>query len=291
VRSFIKKVIGKLLRVADKYVRLLLLRFQYYKLLLYKKRKGISLPIVHYYALCWNEERLLPFMFRHYGSFVDSFFIYDNYSDDRSEEIIRQQPNATIIKFDTNGEISDETYLQIKNNCWKQSRGKADYVIVGDIDEFLYSKDMSATILDFARRGVTIVKPVGCNMYSEAFPEFTEGRSICEMITRGVKSAEFNKCMMFDPHKIVEINYSPGAHNCSPRGILRYSEGDVKLLHYKFLGIDYVIERRLVYQKRLSARNIEMQWGLRYLQDIEDVKADFHQGLEMAEQVVDASKY
>ena len=107
---------------------ILLLRLRIYKLI-----KGIKHPIVHYYALCWNEEKMLPFMFDYYDKFVDQFVIYDNYSTDRSEEIIKAHRNARIIKFKTEGN-DNIAKMNIKNQCWKQSRGKADFVVVCDMD-------------------------------------------------------------------------------------------------------------------------------------------------------------
>ena len=43
-----------------------------------KQLRGIHVPVVHYYAVCWNEEKMLPFMFHHYESIVDKFFVFDN---------------------------------------------------------------------------------------------------------------------------------------------------------------------------------------------------------------------
>ena len=46
-----------------------------------------------------------------------------------------------VIPYSTGGKINDFKYLEIKNNAWKKSRGKADWVIVVDMDEFLYHLD------------------------------------------------------------------------------------------------------------------------------------------------------
>ncbi len=39
---------------------------------------------VHLYALCWNDRRMLPHFFKHYGCLVDRFCIFDNGSTDGS---------------------------------------------------------------------------------------------------------------------------------------------------------------------------------------------------------------
>lgn len=111
------------------------------RLTIYKWLHGIHKPIVHYYAVCWNEERMLPFMFDHYEHFVTRFTIYDNEADDDSEAILRSRNNVNIIKFHTDG-FDDNVHNDIKNSCWEKNRGRADYVIVCDVDEMLYHKDM-----------------------------------------------------------------------------------------------------------------------------------------------------
>ena len=109
------------------------------KLNIFKWIKNIKSPIIHYHAICWNEEVMLPYMFDHYKDFVSYFYIYDNYSNDDTEDIVNKHNHTKIIKYGSKDKLNDEEYLKIKNNVWKISRGKADYVIVCDIDEFSYN--------------------------------------------------------------------------------------------------------------------------------------------------------
>ena len=249
------------------------------KLRLYKFLHGIHRPIVHYYAVCWDEEKMLPFMFQHYDRFVDHYTIYDNFSDDNSEGIIRSHKNAEIIKFKTEG-FDDTTHNDIKNNCWKRSRGKADYVIVCDIDEFLYNPDLQKLL------GNKISLPVteGYNMYSETFP--ADGKDITFQIRKGIADSAYNKCLIFDPHRIVEINYLPGAHQAKPVGIVTRGEEKAKVLHYKNLGLDYILERYHILAKRLSEKNKEQNLGTHYLYPDEKISADFIQGLTNSTPVI-----
>ena len=83
------------------------------KLKLHKWLHGIHRPIVHYYAVCWNEEKMLPFMFDYYERFVDKFTIYDNCSSDRSSDIILSHKNAQMISFSTDG-FNDNIHNDIK---------------------------------------------------------------------------------------------------------------------------------------------------------------------------------
>jgi Glycosyl transferase family 2 len=61
-------------------------------------------PVVHLYALCWNEERLLPFFFRHYDPFVTRYFIFDHNSTDHSRQILKAHPRVTLGKFKVRGD-------------------------------------------------------------------------------------------------------------------------------------------------------------------------------------------
>ena len=257
------------------------------RLKLYKWLHGIHRPIIHYYAVCWNEEKMLPFMFQYYERFVDHFTIYDNYSDDHSECIIHSHENAKIIKFKTEG-FDDTTHNDIKNNCWKQSRGKADYVIVCDIDEFLYHRDITAALTLLKSNRYSIVKPFGYNMYNREYPCYRLEKPITEQVKRGVRIPMFDKCILFDPHAIVEINYKPGAHECHPWGrVKKYRGEDLKLLHYKNIGLDQLLHRTQLYSARLSDNNIIHGYGIEYLDGYKDIIEAFEKNISSAQPIID----
>ncbi|WP_119302988.1 glycosyltransferase family 2 protein [Dongia deserti] len=56
-------------------------------------------PVIHLYCLCWNEERMLPFFFRHYDDLVARYFVFDNGSTDRSIGMLKQHPKVTLGEF------------------------------------------------------------------------------------------------------------------------------------------------------------------------------------------------
>jgi Glycosyl transferase family 2 len=77
--------------------------------------------VVHLYALCWNEERLLPFFFQHYNPIVSRYFIYDHDSTDRSRQILKAHPNVTLRQFEVCGDSYVSSASQFYNHAWKQS--------------------------------------------------------------------------------------------------------------------------------------------------------------------------
>ena len=40
------------------------------------------------FTMSWNEERMLPFFFRHYDRFIDRYIVYDDGSTDRTPRLV-----------------------------------------------------------------------------------------------------------------------------------------------------------------------------------------------------------
>lgn len=263
---------------------LLVINFFRFKIwMLKKKRKKIDLPIIHLYAVCRNEEQFIPFFMEYYQQFVSKFFIYDNYSDDNTETLLKKYPNVHIEKFDTQGTLNDIINKDIKNNAWKQSIGKADWIITCDMDELLYHKDGVLNYLQNTRS--TIFKTMGIDMYSKSFPN--REKSLFEQVNRGVYSIKYSKPMIFNPYKIIKTNYIIGAHLANPEGFVIWGSDDLKLLHFRNLGLDYIIKRVQSYRKRFSDINIKNDWGFEYFEEDKKISEDFEAGMNASQSLVD----
>lgn len=243
---------------------------------------SLMMSVIHYYSICWNEERILPYVLDYYSPICDKMVFMDNESNDRSVEIIGKYPNTEVRSYSTKGEIRDDIYLEIKNNIWKESRGKADWVIVCDTDEILYHPQLNEKLDGLKKQGITIVRPHGFDMYSESFPD----RSLLE-ITRGIKDNRLlGKCIIFDPNKIEEINYKTGCHKCYPAGELKfYRKDDIKLLHYKCLDIEFLVNRFENFRNRMSNYNLENRFGKHYLTEKEQIERNFYYNLANSDDV------
>ncbi len=169
---------------------------------------------IHVYSICWNEELMLPFFLRHYETFAEKIFIYDNYSDDSSQDIINAHPKAELRFFDTGGKAVESKEIRVKGQAWKESKKTADWVINVDTDEFLYHPDIMKYLKDCKKRGISIPKPTGYDMVSDEFP--THDGQIYETVTRGWKWSRYDKFAIFDPAKIKDIYYSAGCHSAKP---------------------------------------------------------------------------
>lgn len=74
------------------------------------------------------------------------------------------------------------------------------------------------------------------------------------------------KVLFFKPNKIKEMNYSVGSHSCRPVGEIKMCQ-KLNTIHFKNLGVDYVLKRYEKYRSRLSEINRKNGWGYHYLLD------------------------
>jgi hypothetical protein len=231
-------------------------------------------PIVHLYAISYNEEVLMPHFLKYYSEFCQKIYIYDNCSDDSTLEICESFQNVTVYSYDTNNQIRDDVYLKIKNESWKKSRGIADFVIVCDIDEFIYSESLLLFLEQALIRGVSIIKSIGYNMVSDLLP--SRSSDLFKDFPYGTRASSFDKILIFNPNLIEEINYNFGAHSCCPIGLLNYSTEKLFLLHYKYLSINYILERYKKFNLRLSRFNQKQNLGYHYSFSAFRIKREFN---------------
>jgi hypothetical protein len=219
---------------------------------------------IHAHILAWNEEKILPFTLDYYSNICEKIFIYDNMSTDSSDEIYKKYDKVEVIKWDSNNEINEINYINIKNNEYKKySRGSGvDWVIVCDCDEILYHSNLINVLQKYKEIGVTVPKVCGHDMVSETFPNY-DGKLITEKVKIGSDRYQpMCKNIIFNPN--VDVSFGVGAHSFSTtNGVFSETE-ELKLLHYKFLGKDYVKKLYIDRAKRLSEFNKQNKFGEHY---------------------------
>jgi hypothetical protein len=192
-----------------------------------------------------------------------------------------------VIPYDSDNELNDGVYIKLKNHVWKSSTGQADYVIVGDCDEFLYHENMVDFLIEAKKNGVTIFKPVGYHMVADEDLVLTENDSLLDKVKHGVRANVLDKLMMFDCNKISNINYSFGCHNANPIGDLKLSnDNGLKMLHYKFLGLKDHMLKQKIRGERLSQFNKERGLGIYYLMSEEEQIVDYRSYLNKREEIL-----
>ena len=217
------------------------------------------------YTRCWDEADMLGFFFRHYDALVERYVVFDDGSTDGSKERLRAHPRVDLRPMPSDSEPDSRVAsgLSVLESCWKESRGRADWVIVTDLDEHLHHRDLANYLLRCKTDGVTIVPALGYQMVSDTLPP--DGYRLSESRTRGAPWPMLNKMNIFDPDAIDATNFAPGRHTAAPEGrIVAPDRDEVLLLHYKYLGFE---RTRLRYQRALARQrkiDVERHWGFQY---------------------------
>lgn len=225
---------------------------------------------IHLYTIGWNEMAMLGFFFRHYETWVDRFVFFDDGSNDGTVEFLRSKPNVEVKRFHyAHPESFSLSAKPVRDNCWKESRGAADWVILADVDEHIYHPRIEDYLRECKARGITYMPTLGFDMVTDEFPGQNE--YLAQTRTRGAPNHYFNKMRILDPDAIEEINFSVGGHRASPSGRLVLPEKDeLLLLHYKLLGIDYVTSRQTALGRRLRQRDVANRWGHHFFRSREE---------------------
>ena len=223
-------------------------------------------PVIHLYCLCWNEERMLPFFFRHYDPLVARYFVFDNGSTDRSLDMLAANPKVTVGEFRVTHDSPIDEARRFYDTLWPRSRGIADWVFIVNIDEHLYHPDGIEYFRRCTGAGVTVIPATGYEMASDVFPD--QGETLSETIIRGVPAQHMDKLCAFCPDEIESLRYEVGRHQARPTGrVVPPSRQELSLLHYKFLSGAYVVARYAELGARISSADRERGWARHYFQD------------------------
>ena len=99
-------------------------------------------------------------------------------------------------------------------------------------------------------------------MVSETFPEY-DGDSITNKIKTGSEIyPPFCKNIIFNPK--LDASFGIGAHSFQANGAVYSNSPELKLLHYKFLGVEYVENIYKARAERLSEFNKQNKLGEHY---------------------------
>jgi hypothetical protein len=226
--------------------------------------------MVTVHVITYNEELMIEFFINHYRKNFPNCIIkiYDNYSVDNTVSIAKKL-GCEINYYDSNNQLSDSKFLEIKNNCWKTS--DTDWVIVCDCDELINITEEE--LIKNQNNGITLVQFVGYDMVNY------DEKIILENLTSGHRNEVYDKTLLFNKKFIKEINYAPGCHTCSPFGDKVISKHEYILLHYKYIGVEFTIERYKLFSNRLSEENLRYRWSYHYKQKEQEIR-DYYELLK-----------
>jgi len=230
---------------------------------------------------------MLGFFFRHYDPLVQRYVIYDDGSRDGSPELLRAHPKVELrpMPEPTDPDSYVVSGLALLEQCWKESQGAADWVIVTDIDEHLHHSNLKDYLAACQSQGVTIVPALGYQMLSERFPE--EDRLLSATLTMGAPDPRYCKLNIFSPNAISAVNFIVGRHSAAPQGIVvAPARDELLLLHYKYLGFGRTRRRYKQYRTRRRKKDLSNAWGVQYSWSRRQLLKDWN---ECAARLVDIS--
>jgi len=218
------------------------------------------------YTICFNEELLLPYFIKHYRANFPGcrIIVYDNYSTDATRQIALSA-GCEVILYDTNNQLDDMKYLEIKNHCWQNQNDT--WAIVADCDELF--DGTTELLLWEAKRGSTIISSQGYDMVN------LENNNDIHNITHAVKNDRYSKFYCFNTKKIKEINYTPGCHEANPVGEVVYSVNKYACYHYRYINPQFLINRYYQNRLRMCDNNRRKGMGSQYFNNESQIVNEF----------------
>jgi hypothetical protein len=199
-------------------------------------------------ALVQNESKLVRHFVRHYRRLGD-VRIYDDHSADGTASAAAAEGAAVIPIADVEPYELEARLLWVKNHSWKQVRDDYDWIIAVDGDEFLYHENLPEVLRHSHELGVPVLLPCGYEIASYDPPQ--DDIPVTTQMRRGAVNPCYSKPCCFCPGRVDDINMWGGAHHATPSGSFHYffPYPGLKLLHYRYLGVAWVVAR-LSNQKR-----------------------------------------
>lgn len=221
------------------------------------------MDLAYCYSVIRNEEVILPYFLRWYSTFCEKITLFDGGSDDDTQEIARAHPKVELRKWEMGDQLDDTAFVDFANQQYKEARGKAHFVCFPDCDELIYHPNIRGLLKSYHRLGVTLPGATGYTMLDNKLP--TTSGQIWEEMPYGLRDNIYDKTICFNP--MVDLKWSPGKHGYDVGGWIVKPEhlglpaAELKLLHYRYIQREYVVNRKKRNYSRASALNKEKSYG------------------------------
>jgi glycosyltransferase involved in cell wall biosynthesis len=209
------------------------------------------------FTIAFNEATLIRYWVRHYRTFCDKVIVYCDLGSDDGTAILARKEGAEIRPYGPS-DLDDLAFVAFAQEQYKEARGHADWVVWTDADEFLYHPRLEQRLRELRQEGVNYPTVRGYSMMADHPP--TGPGQIYDEIRNGFEAGAYAKVCIFDP--MLDLTWSTGKHTATADGIVTDDGSDpLRLLHYRWLGETYFMERNRRNFSRLNATNKAMQHG------------------------------
>lgn len=192
------------------------------------------------YTVVRNEEYMIEYFLRHYSTFAERIFVFDDHCTDKTMEIAGRYPKVTRIGYPFNNGFNEEDFAQCYYDAYQTySRPHGtDWVICVDCDELVYDPYILSFFRYAKEQKLQVIYNHAYFMLSENLPQ-TKGQ-IYEECKQGVRFRKYDKPTIYDPS--IEFKYGSGRHTATypeDTNIGKY----LMMLHYRYLSRDYFVDR------------------------------------------------
>ena len=222
-----------------------------------------SMDKLHVYTTVWNEAYMIKYFLRYYETVADRIFILDDGSDDGTQDIVKACSKATLLPYPFKSGFNEYDKTKCLGTEYKKHSQDAEWVIVGDIDEFIYHPHLR-DLLDLKRsQGYRALKATGYFFASKETPN-TEGQLFDAMpyIVRLKNTpTSYDREVLFDPK--LDVEFRAGCHPPT-----KFSDGvramrcGLSLYHCCYLSKQWIIDhldRRIARMNDPSYKNVYLR--------------------------------
>ncbi len=209
------------------------------------------------YTLAFNEAPLIRYWVRAYRAFCDKVIVYVDLGSDDGTAALARREGAEVRPYGPS-DLDDVAFVAFAQERYKEARGHADWVVWVDADEILYHPHIEQRLSELRAQGVNFPTVTGYSMMADQPPKGLD--QIYDEIQTGFPSRAYGKVCIFDP--MLDVEWATGKHTAKAPGAVSDDGSDpLKLLHYRWLGEDYFMNRNWRNFRRVNALNKAMQHG------------------------------
>lgn len=242
------------------------------------------MTVLHCYTSTYNDPYMVRHYVRHWSRYAAKIFVYDDDSTDGTAEFLDSCAPLVVRKSPGFHGIDEILLQEMRNREYRlNSRGVADWVVIGDSDELHYHPDMLNALERKRAEGYRVVVSHGWNMFADTRPP--DDVLLTDVVKEGCPDISYSR-VIFDPALEASIwighhgftiedgqsldfthrresqrAKAAAAHQVKKRYKIEESDPDFKMLHMKYLGLDYITERHAKTWLRSSERNKNHLWG------------------------------
>ena len=207
-------------------------------------------------AVCtqaYNEAKILPYFLRHYLPLANAGLrVYvDPDTNDDTVSMLEKTSGVAILGLPP-FKLDDLKFVGWARN--EINKISADIILWVDPDEFIVAPegDLRSILEEDKLAGHALVKPSeGWQMISREFPETY--RQIYTVVKTGFPASNYAKPVIVNSAN-ANFQWAAGKHSVIPSELV-HEDSRLKLLHMRYLGLEYHQNRNRVNWSRLEAMN------------------------------------